>query len=154
MARRTGSRAFHRRLSSCNGPGSSGTADGARTGSRGSWRPSCRDTLCTRRPASPGARCRAAAGPRCGCGRGPGRRAREGRCFLSQPAQTARDCNRIRAATSEVCPNLRKGSRNRSSSSAISMSSPVESSSVQFHRGSFVRGMSATSAKVVSSASA
>jgi hypothetical protein len=55
--------------------------------------------------------------------------------FLSQPAQTARDCNRIRAATSEVCPNRSKGSRSHSSSSAISMSSPVESSSVQLHRG-------------------
>jgi len=55
--------------------------------------------------------------------------------FLSQPAQTARDCNRIRAATSELCPNRRKGSRNHSSSRATSMSSPVESSSVQLHRG-------------------
>jgi hypothetical protein len=56
------------------------TADGLRTGTRGSCRPCCRDTACTRPPANRRARCRVVAGPRCGCGCGRGQRAREGLC--------------------------------------------------------------------------
>ena len=55
--------------------------------------------------------------------------------FLSRPAQTASDCNRIRAAASGCVEPQERVAPVFEFLKRISMSSPVESSSVQFNRG-------------------